>query len=56
MPDEHQLEPSIVVIPPVLLPMDAQRERRAVELLAELLADLLDEPSSPSGGDRHAHD
>ncbi len=56
MPDDRQAEPSIVVLPPVLLPMDAQRERRAVELLAELLADLLDEPSSLSSGDQHVND
>lgn len=33
---------ALVVLPPVLLPLSAERERRAVELLAELLADLLE--------------
>jgi hypothetical protein len=44
-------EPTIVVLPPVLLPLDAERERRAVELLAELLADVLGQSPSSTGGD-----
>lgn len=54
-PDSPKSQPPIVVLPPVLLPLDPERERRAVELLAELLADLLDESPPPSRGDRHAH-
>jgi hypothetical protein len=37
-------EPTIVVLPPVLLPLDTEREQRAAELLAELFAELLDTP------------
>jgi hypothetical protein len=39
-------EPTIVVLPAVLLPLDADRERRASELLAELFAELLDTPGN----------
>jgi hypothetical protein len=48
-------ERTILVLAPVLLPMDAKRERRAIDLLAELLADLLEEPpsSAPLGRDIH---
>jgi hypothetical protein len=43
-PRDRQREPTIVVLPPVLLPLDAEREQRAAELLAELLTELLDGP------------
>ena len=51
-PRDGQPEPAIVVLPPVLLPMDAEREHRAIELLAELLADLLDRSASATAGDQ----
>jgi hypothetical protein len=39
--------PTLVVLAPVLLPLSAERERRAVDLLAELLADLLEDQDGP---------
>jgi hypothetical protein len=51
--NNRQPEPPLVVLPPTLLPLSLERERRAIELLGELLADLLDDrlvdshPSSP---------
>lgn len=41
---DGQPEPTIVLLPPVLVPLDAEREQRAAELLAELFAELLDAP------------
>jgi hypothetical protein len=41
-----------VVLPPTLLPLAPEEERRAVELLAELLASLLER----SAGDSRIHD
>ncbi len=41
--DARTPDPALVVLAPVLLPLSAERERRAVDLLAELLADLLED-------------
>lgn len=47
-PPDFQVEP-LVVLPPTLVPLDPEEERRAVELLAELLAGLLEQPPSSKG-------
>lgn len=38
----------LIVLGPELLPLDPEDERRAVELLAELLASLLERPAGGS--------
>jgi len=48
MPPDFQVEP-MVVLPPTLVPLDPEEERRAVELLAELLASLFEQPPSSKG-------
>jgi hypothetical protein len=51
-PLHHAPVEPLVALPPTLLPLAPEEERRVVELLAELLASLLER----SAGDSRTHD